>query len=93
MIQVKQVEKQERQSPGLQGAMATYDPDGFDNRFRSLSFWSWNTDMKETEIREQIRDFRDKGINGFFVHARAGLLLEYMGDDWFRALSAAGGRG
>ncbi len=89
MIQVKQVEKQERQSPGLQGAMATYDPDGFDNRFRSLSFWSWNTDMKETEIREQIRDFRDKGINGFFVHARAGLLLEYMGDDWFRALSAA----
>ncbi len=62
---------------------------GFDDRFRSLSFWSWNTDMAEAEIREQIRDFRQKGIHGFFVHARAGLLIDYMGEDWFRALSVA----
>ena len=57
--------------------------------FRPLSFWSFNGEMEDEEIRSQIRQFARQGFGGFFMHARAGLTLEYMGKKWFRVCRTA----
>ncbi len=57
--------------------------------FRPLSFWSFNENMEDEEIRTQIHQFKEQGYGGFFIHARAGLTLEYMGEDWLHACRVA----
>ena len=52
-----------------------------------LPFWSWNDKLEEDELRRQIRNMHDIGMNGFFMHARGGLETEYMSDDWYRAIN------
>ena len=37
-------------------------------------------------LRKQIRDMKAAGIGGFFMHARGGLLTEYMGEDWMKLI-------
>ena len=46
-------------------------------------FWFWNGDMDPDEIRRQIRLMNDKGIRAFVIHARKGLTIAYLSDDWF----------
>lgn len=46
-------------------------------------FWAWNSTIKYEEAIAQLKDFKNKGISGVFVHARAGLDIEYMGESWF----------
>lgn len=60
-----------------------------DNVYKPISFWSWNGDMRESEIRWQINQFKEKGFGGFFIHSRAGRLINYMEDDWFGACAIA----
>lgn len=59
------------------------------NMYKPISFWSWNGDMREEEIRWQISEFKEKGYGGFFIHSRAGRLISYMGDDWLGACAVA----
>jgi len=51
--------------------------------YRSVPFWSWNDKMTREEIDLQLRDFKDKGIGGVFMHPRYGLITEYLSDEWF----------
>ena len=53
--------------------------------FAPRVFWGWNGKITEQEAINQLKDFKDKGISGVFVHARAGLLTEYMGEEWMNA--------
>jgi hypothetical protein len=48
--------------------------------YKPLTFWSWNGRINEEEVISQINDFAERGFGGFFIHARAGLLIEYMGE-------------
>lgn len=57
--------------------------------FGSLCFWSWNGDLQEERVRNSIRRLNDQGFAGFFMHARAGLITEYLSDDWFKACRVA----
>lgn len=59
------------------------------NAYKPVSFWSWNYDMRDEEIRWQIQELKDKGYGGFFLHSRAGLCIPYMGDAWFHACKTA----
>ena len=52
----------------------------------SIPFWSWNDRLEEEELRRQIRDMKQFGMRGFFMHARGGLETEYMSDEWFDAI-------
>lgn len=61
----------------------------FDNRYKMISFWSWNMDMNEKEVRRQIRGFKEQGFGGFFVHSRAGLTIKYMEETWFEVCRVA----
>ncbi len=60
-----------------------------DKRYRPIPFWSWNERLDTEETKEQVRSMDQAGIGGFFMHARGGLQTEYMGEEWFRNVSAA----
>ena len=56
--------------------------------FGGLPFWSWNDKLDEKELRRQINNMKDIGLNGFFMHARGGLMTEYCSDDWYNCINA-----
>lgn len=58
-------------------------------KFRPIPFWSWNERLDTNETAEQVRKMHDVGIGGFFMHARGGLLTEYMGKEWFDNVETA----
>ena len=45
-------------------------------RHASIPFWSWNDKLDQEELRREIRNMRDMKMQGFFMHARAGLETE-----------------
>ena len=57
--------------------------------YQSIPFWSWNDKLEPDRLRRQIRDMKAAGIGGFFMHARGGLMTEYLGEDWFKAVEAS----
>jgi len=58
------------------------------NDYRPIPFWSWNEKLDVEETRRQVRLMKDAGIGGYFMHARGGLLTEYMGEEWFDNVKA-----
>ena len=60
-----------------------------DKKYRPIPFWSWNENLDCDETRRQVRLMNDAGIGGYFMHARGGLLTEYMGKEWFDNVHAA----
>ena len=54
--------------------------------YGGIPFWSWNGKLEEDELRRQIRNMHDLHMNGFFMHARSGLLTEYMSEEWYHAV-------
>ena len=58
------------------------------SEYRSIPFWSWNDELETEELKEQIRWMKEQGFGGYFMHARAGLTTEYLGDKWFECVDA-----
>lgn len=56
--------------------------------YRSVPFWSWNDKLEPEELRKQIRWMKEQGFGGYFMHARDGLLTEYLGKEWFECVKA-----
>ncbi len=44
-----------------------------DREFTPMPFWFWNDQLNEEELKRQIHDFDDKGVNGFVLHPRMGI--------------------
>ena len=55
-------------------------------RYGSAPFWSWNEVLEPDELIHQIDEFAEQGMGGFFMHAREGLITEYMGPEWMKAV-------
>ncbi len=51
--------------------------------YRPIPFWVWNEKQEPAELKRQIREMKEQGFGGFFMHARIGLKTEYLGDEWF----------
>jgi len=51
--------------------------------YRSAPFWVWAGDVSEEEIDLQLMDMKEHGMGGAFLHARPGLITEYLSDEWF----------
>ena len=60
-----------------------------DKKYRPIPFWSWNEKLNTEETKRQIAIMDDAGIGGYFMHARGGLLTEYMGKEWFDNVRAS----
>lgn len=56
--------------------------------FRPIPFWSWNDELEIPELLRQIQEMHEKGIGGFFIHARGGLRTPYMGEKWMACIAA-----
>ena len=56
-----------------------------DKKYAPIVFWGWNAKLDKKEIERQLAEFSEKGIGGVFVHARVGLDIEYLGDEWMDA--------
>ncbi len=51
--------------------------------FRGAPFWAWNAGLEPEKLRSQIRNMKDMGMGGFFMHSRVGLATTYLGKEWF----------
>ncbi len=51
--------------------------------YKSAPLWSWNHKITRDEIEFQLKEFREEGIGGVFIHPRPGLITEYLSDEWF----------
>lgn len=53
------------------------------SEYRPMPQWSWNGDLSEERITEQLEQFAAQGAGGFFAHARSGHITGYLTDRWF----------
>lgn len=54
-----------------------------------LPFWFWNGEMDEQEMEWQIKQYKSRGIPGFFIHGRFGEKIGYLSDTWFERVKFA----
>ncbi len=54
-----------------------------------VPFWFWNGEMEHSEILFQINEMWDKGIKTYIIHARRGLTIEYLSEEWFCSVGVA----
>ena len=54
--------------------------------YASIPFWSWNNELNPKELVRQIRRMKDAGCGGFIMHARTGLITEYLSEEWFHCV-------
>lgn len=57
-----------------------------DPEYRVKPFWFWNARLDHSQLLCQIQNMYEKGIGGFFIHARFGLETEYLSEQWFAAI-------
>lgn len=65
-----------------------FQPDQISAQYRPIPFWSWNDQLEWGELRRQIHEMHDKGMGGFFMHARSGLKTPYLSREWMNAVCA-----
>ena len=51
-----------------------------------LSFWFLNNDLERQELFRQIRELKEKGFAGFFMHPRGGLSVPYGSTQWYEII-------
>ena len=56
--------------------------------YRGKPFWSWNGELRKDELIRQVDVMKEMGLGGFFMHSRAGLITEYLGEEWFELTNA-----
>ncbi len=56
-----------------------------DREFSPIPFWFLNAELDKSELRRQMEDFNDKGVNGVVIHPRMGIprRLEYLSEEYF----------
>jgi len=53
------------------------------HQFGTAPLWVWNTKVTPALIDASLKDLKDKGFGGVFIHPRPGMITEYMSDDWY----------
>lgn len=56
--------------------------------YRPLNYWGWLENIAPEEVKWQIRQMSEVGLGGYVMHARGGLLIPYMGDQWMASVKA-----
>ncbi len=49
-------------------------------------FWDLNDDLKPDRLRFCLRELDRKGCAGVFMHARTGLEVEYLSEEWWNII-------
>jgi len=56
--------------------------------YRGVPFWSWNDELDPQELSRQVKEMKKAGLGGHFMHARKGLVTEYMGPSWLECIKS-----
>lgn len=56
--------------------------------YKGKPFWSWNGELERDELIRQTHVMEEMGFGGHFMHSRAGLITEYLSDEWFDHINA-----
>ena len=56
--------------------------------YKGKPFWSWNGELDRDELIRQTKVMQEMGFGGHFMHSRAGLITEYLSDEWFDHINA-----
>ena len=59
-----------------------------DARYRGTPFWSWNCQLEQGRLFDQIEEFKRMGLGGFHMHPRTGLKTEYLGTEYLGLVKA-----
>jgi len=51
--------------------------------FRSAPLWVWNTRVTYADIDRMLKELKDQGFGGAFIHPRPGMITDYLSDEWF----------
>ena len=51
--------------------------------YRPMPLWVWNGEMSKERIAEMLGQMAEMGMGGVFIHPRAGLVTEYLSEEWF----------
>lgn len=51
--------------------------------YRTAPFMVWNGKVTEAEIDRMLKEFKDAGCGGAFIHPRPGMITEYLSDEWY----------
>jgi hypothetical protein len=89
-----QVEKGEEKGPSRGGFLAlknAFKQPG--KEFGSAPLWVWNTKVTKTNIDSMMQDYKDNGFGGVIIHARPGLITEYLSEEWYNLFKYAQIRG
>lgn len=63
------------------------DLDEKSHGFKPIPFWSWNEKLQKDKLLKQIDELKSDGMGGYFMHARGGLITEYLSSEWMQAIS------
>lgn len=55
--------------------------------YRPIPFWSWNGKLQKEDLISQINKMKSYGMGGYFMHARSGLITDYLSEEWMEAIS------
>lgn len=58
------------------------------NEYKPLCYWGWLENILPDEVIWQIDQMYDAGLGGYVMHARGGLEIPYMGDQWMESVKA-----
>lgn len=53
--------------------------------FTPIPFWFWNDELSKEEIKCQMLEMKEKGVDGFVIHPRKGLpgTIKYLSEEYF----------
>ena len=59
-----------------------------ETEYRPRNYWGWLENITPEETRWQIEKMHEVGLGGFVMHARGGLTMPYMGEQWIASVKA-----
>lgn len=57
--------------------------------YRTAPLWVWNADMTDQEIEKCLKELKEHGFGGAFVHPRPGMKVSYLDGPYFSAWKKA----
>ncbi|MDR1102123.1 MAG: hypothetical protein LBL42_00040, partial [Tannerella sp.] len=56
---------------------------GPSREYGTAPLWVWNTRVTRELIDTSMKELKEQGFGGVFIHPRPGLITEYISDEWF----------
>ena len=53
------------------------------SEYRTVPFWVWNNDVSKEDVDRFLREYKERGFGGVFIHPRYGMITEYLSPKWF----------